>query len=114
MTREIPKDISIVFERNKDCKTFPVTGAWGGITPDTLSLIVHLYSEYQSIPNSIKADVQEGGKVDINSGERISRGDITREVQGTMVMSPEHALSLSNWLGEKAREALKNRGDQDA
>ncbi|MEX0608512.1 MAG: hypothetical protein WD016_13980 [Balneolaceae bacterium] len=109
MAKELPKDISIVFEKNKDSKTFPVTGAWGGINPDTLSLTVHLYNEYTSLPNSIKAEVNDEGKVDVNAGQRISRGDITREVQGTMVLSPEHALSLANWLTNKAREALEKK-----
>ncbi|MDR8390640.1 hypothetical protein NC796_05795 [Aliifodinibius sp. S!AR15-10] len=105
---DIPKEISIVFEKNKDAITFPVSGAWGGLGP-TGSLVVHLYEEYHSTPNSITADVQEDGSVDVNKGDRISRGDITREIQGTMVLSPQQAISIGNWLINKGKEALNKQ-----
>lgn len=114
MPQELPKDVSIVFERNKDANTFPVTGIWGGSSPDVTNLVAHFYTEYKSTPNSIKADVQEGGRVDVNAGERISRGDITREIQGTMVLRPETAISIGQWLIQKGQEMIDqtNQGNQ--
>ncbi len=113
MSQDLPDDLSVVFEKNDDANTFPVTGAWGGPTPDGDSLVVHLYTEYQSTPNSIKANVEDDGSVNISEGQRITRGDVTREIQGTMVLSPKQAISLGQWLVKHGQNALNNnQGNQ--
>ncbi|MDZ7692866.1 MAG: hypothetical protein U5K69_17360 [Balneolaceae bacterium] len=109
MPDELPRDISVVFEKNDHARTFPVTGAWGGPSPDGQSIVVHLYTEYNSTPNSIKADVQEDGSVNVNTGERIARGDLLREIQGTMVLTPQQAIGLGKWLIDKGQQVLGNQ-----
>lgn len=100
--------ISIVYERNKDAKTIPATGAFGGPTPDNSGVIVHLYMEYGSLPNSTDIPVQDG-KVRMGQGleKNITRGDITREVQATVFLSAESAIAIGNWLIQKG-ELTKN------
>jgi len=101
------KKISIVFEKDKEIKPSPVSGAWGGSSPDGLNLVVEFFLEYQTTPNYIDVNINETGKMDNKSEERISRGDITRKITSVSVMAPETAIVVGKWLTEKGNELLK-------
>lgn len=108
-----PDRISISFENSPHHFTAPVNGAWGGLTPDG-EVVAALYQERGTIPDIIEVEVEEG-LADLSQGDRISRGDILREVQATFVMSPEAAQRIGEWLLEKsqqAREQESSDGDR--
>ena len=109
-----PDRISISFEKSPQHFSAPVNGAWGGLTPDGQEVVAALYQERGTIPDIIEVEVEEG-LADLSQGERISRGDILREVQATFVMSPEAAQRIGEWLLEKsqqAREQESSDGDR--
>ena len=106
---EEKKEISIVTERSPNAQTIAATGVWGGASPDLNAVIAHFYVEYQSTPNIITITPDEHGAIDINSGTRTARGDVTRVIQGSIVLSPELAESLSRWLIEKVDFIKENR-----
>lgn len=103
------ESLSIVYEEPPNKPTYAVTGAYGGTSPDGTAVVVHLYTEFGTIPSIEEHDVQADGSVDTRKGHRIKRADITRQVQATIVMSPESAMSLSIFLKEKAEIGLKAR-----
>lgn len=109
MSEEKQKSFSFIFEKQDKAVTIPVTGAWGGIRSDGSNIIAHLFVEYASLPNIINAEIKEDNTIDPNKGERISRGDVTREVQTTVVLTPEAAVSIGEWLVKKGKEAKKVR-----
>lgn len=109
MTEKKSKSISIVSEKHKNAITVPVSGAWGGLSPDQTSIVVHFYVEYKTMPNIIDVEVDEHGHADPNKGKPVSRGDFTRETQATFMMTPESAISIGKWLVDKGSQALKNR-----
>ena len=43
------------------------------------------------------------------TSQQVSRGELTREVQASLVLTPEHALQLGQWLQENARQAMQQR-----
>jgi hypothetical protein len=97
------RNLSFVFERNKNAITVPVSGAFGGPGTDHPGVVVHFYIEYQSLPNIIDVEIPKDAPVfDSNLGKRISRGDITREVQATFYMTTQAARSIGHFLIEKA------------
>lgn len=111
-TPEQPRrELSIVTERSKDSVTVPVTGAWGGPSPGDPAgtIVAHFYLEYNTTPSIINVEVDDQGRIDPNAGRRTSRGDITREVQATFMMSPEIAVSIGQWLVNKGGEMLARR-----
>ena len=114
---EQKKEISFVYEKNKDSKTVPVNGAYGGPTPDNSGVVVHFYLEYASIPHSTDIPVEPGeSKIDASKGRNISRGDYTREVQTSIFLSAESAITIGKWLINKAeivnaRKRGENPGD---
>lgn len=105
------KRISVVTEKNKSISTFPVTGAWGGLTPDGGNVVAHFYVEYSSIPNSIEVDYEEGQPFNPNLGNQIKRGDITREIQTNLVMTPEQAVRIGEWLKNHGLRAIEKKGN---
>lgn len=103
------KRVSVVFEKHKDAKTVPASGAWGGPSPDGNSIVTHFYVEYQTTPNSIETKIEEGKPFDPNLGDQIRRGDLTREIQTSVVMSPEQAVNIGRWLAQKGQAVLDRK-----
>ena len=105
-----PKKISIVYEKVPGKPTITATGAIGGPSPDRQSIVAQLYVEHGSVPSVVSHEVQEDGSFDLQHGDAISRGDVTREIQATLVLSPEAAILLGDWLMKKGIAAIKGRG----
>jgi hypothetical protein len=100
--------ISVVYEKNKDAKTVPANGAFGGPAPDNSGVIVHLYLEYGSVPHSTDFPIVDGQvKMGPPYEESITRGNFTREVQTSVFMSAESAIAIGKWLIQKG-ELVKN------
>lgn len=76
----------------------PISGVWGGPTPDGASILAHFHIDYKSLPNIINMAPDEKGYYDPNSGEQISRADYTREIQTSLFMTPEVAITVGKWL----------------
>lgn len=102
------KTVDVVFEKSKNAITFCATDAFGGPIPDGTMLMVHFYSEGPPVPSYTRLEVNEQGEVNLSKGENISRGDIVREVQATMLITPKAAENLANWLLNHV-ERLKQR-----
>lgn len=105
-----PKQISIVYERVPGKPTVTATGAFGGPSPDHQSIVAQLFVEHGTVPSVVSHMYEEGKPIDLRHGDPISRGDITREVQATLVLSPEAAVIIGTWLAKHGVEAIKGRG----
>jgi len=100
---EEKRSVSVIYEKAKNSDTVPITGAYGGPAPTGTGLVVHFFVEYPSIPNSTELEVEDGKIINAKGGKNISRGDITREIQFTSFMSAKTAITLGEFLIEKAR-----------
>lgn len=109
MAKESHKNVSIVSEKSKNAVTIPVTGAWGGPSADHSSIVAHFFVEYKSLPNIIDVEVDEQGRADPNKGKPTSRGDFTRETQATVMMTPEAAVSIGQWLIDHGSQIMAMR-----
>ena len=114
MEKQEKKKFSIITERNKNAVTIPITGAWGGPSPDGSALIAHFYIEYKTPPYNITFELDDQGRGDPDAGHVVSRGDGTREVQVTAMMTPEHAISIGQWLVDKGSVMLQLRKDRES
>jgi hypothetical protein len=103
------KEITVMYDRGKDVKSVPVNGAYGGVSPNLSTVVAHLYNEYNAIPHSEDMPINEDGLVDSQAGKRITRGDIVREIQTTLVMTPEMSIVIGKWLMQKGQEAIELR-----
>lgn len=112
MPDDQPEELTFVYEDAADVRTLTATGAHGGPTPDGASVVANLYVERASIPHHVTHQIDERGEVDLSeTNNEVSRGELTREVQASLVMTPEHALQLGEWLQQNARQAMKQRED---
>jgi hypothetical protein len=108
---EEKKSISIVYERNKEAKTIPVNGAFGGPTPDKSGVVMHLFLEHGSLPVVTDLPIVDGiVKAGPGIEESVTRGNFTREVQATVFMSAESAIRIGKWLIEKGKLIQELRG----
>ncbi len=108
---EEPKQgsFTIVYEEQEPRPTLPVSGAYGGTLYDGSLVVANVYTEFGTIPALEEHEVQEGGLVDLTKGHLIKRGDLTRKVLATLVLSPEAAEAFGKWFTEKAQEAFAIR-----
>ncbi len=94
-------EIKIAFKKAPDYRLIPVTGAWGGINPQG-EIIFDLYVEKLEIPESVKIRVEPGRP----PTEIAREGQVhVRECQIGVVVRPDIARSIGEWLIQKANEA---------
>ena len=55
------ESLSIVYEEAPNKPTYAVTGAYGGTSPDGASVVVHLFTEFGTIPSIEEHNVQADG-----------------------------------------------------
>lgn len=105
------KFLSITYEEPESLPSIPVSGAYGGPSPDGSTIFVHVYTEYIPIPMVTEHPLDAEGVADFSIGTQRTtrRGDLTRKVQATLVFTPEVAARVGKWLAEKGNKALAMR-----
>lgn len=99
------KELKISFVKTPHYQLVPVTGAWGG--PNVSGeIIIDFYLDRTTVPEEVVMLVDEGGTVAEKSR---SPQQTIRELQVGMVMRPDIALVIGNFLIEKANAVL-NKG----
>lgn len=109
-----PNEVAFDYIKGHDFKVVWADGAIGGITPNGL---IHLavYSERPAIP---RRQVHEIERVDDDRGKlgkevvekRLSRGSVVREMSCDLMMAPQTAENLANWLLQQVEEIKKAAG----
>lgn len=114
VSEEQPSEISIVYDKAPGKPTISATGAIGGPSPDQKSVVVHLYVESIAVPAVVTHDVAEDGTVNMAQvSSQVSRGNMVREIQATLVLSPEAAVVIGVWLANHGKNAIEKRGNSD-
>ena len=98
------KTIKINYEKADGYKLIPVTGAWGGVAPNG-EIIIDFFVERQETPKSIVVEVDEKGKPEEKSREGGER--YVREKQFGIVLRPDIALSIGNFIVKKAKSVTE-------
>jgi len=93
--------VKIKFIKSNDYKMIPATGAWGGLSPNN-EVVFDLFVEKHGYPKSIEIEIENGKKVE----EKQDVDNIfIREAQIGVVLRPDIANSLGEWLIGKAKDA---------
>ncbi len=100
----LPDKVVVQIERSKHYRVIHVDGCFGGAS-HTGNLVICPYSERTAYPTEIVHKALESPDKDgFRVGEEIERkmhGQIHREFEVELVLSPSSAKSLHKWLGEK-------------
>jgi len=99
-------EIKIFFRRNPDFKMMPVSGVWGGLTPQG-NVYCDFFFEKAEIPENVVMEVGEGAVPAKEVGRNPQTQMFIREVVVGLSMQPEIARSIGQWLIDKADEFKK-------
>jgi len=87
-----------------------VSGVIGGMTPHGL-LLANLFFEKHQLPAEQMGTVHEDGRLELHP-VTTPVPIIERELQVALVLTPESALSVAQWLKDNAEAAIAARAQQ--
>jgi hypothetical protein len=97
------EQIEFDFIKSNYFRVIKADGAFGGLTPSG-SIHMALYSERQAIPTKVIHKL-EGGKLGPEIRERREgRQGIVREVEVDVILDPQQAVLLRDWLTDKINQ----------
>jgi len=99
--------VKIKFEKSPDHKTHPVSGVWGGATPQG-DILCHFFVEHLAIQDTMELefDLVSGKTIDKNpTDEKI----YVREILTSLLVRPDIARSIGTWLTSKADAVKRSR-----
>jgi hypothetical protein len=99
-------DIRIMFRTGKDYRVVPVSGVYGGITPQGM---VHadLFVEKKDLPESMVMRVEEASGSSYEVSREPEQSGVVREMLVGMVMRPEVAKAIGQWLIHQVEQMEK-------
>jgi hypothetical protein len=98
--------IRFFYEKGKYFRVAHVDGVIGGLTP-TRDVFVSIYSQRVALPQTIDQTITPDGKLGAVVGKSGKEG-IFREMEIGLVMSPEVANQIAEFLRDHARAAQKS------
>jgi hypothetical protein len=91
----------IVYKRSNDYRIIPVSGAWGGATPQS-DLCVELYVEHVTYPE--KEIIKKNELTNQHKAEPQGEQKLVRELQVGLLLRADIAYNIGNWLINKAEQ----------
>ena len=101
------QSIAIYYEERPMKPTIIAHGGFGGPAANGTSIAVHLYAESPPIPSIEEFEVDAQGKG--TSSNIIRRGEARREVQATLILTPEGAVQIGQWLVTNGESCIRMR-----
>jgi len=93
----------IEYTKTKTYTTTPVTGVIGGVSPTGL-VQCELYAEKANVTNDYEIEISASG-VPVNQEMQVKV--FTRELQTSILITPEVAKNIGQWLIKTSEEAEK-------
>jgi hypothetical protein len=106
---EAHKTVPVEFQRLPVAPIVYAHGAWGGVGPRG-DVIANFYVDDQFLPNLVITPT-EGGTLREVRTEDSKTLRITRSIVATVLLNPQVALSVGEWLVQKAKEAKAHSAD---
>jgi len=104
MSEEHPGTARFIFSKADGYKLVPATGAWGGISPQR-EIIVDFYIDQRQIPEYLDAEIVDGHQV--SERRHPDPQPIDRQIQFGIILRPDIARSIGEFLITKANEVLE-------
>ncbi len=106
MNDENSKKVLIIYSRAQDFKIVPATGVWGGLSPQG-EVICNFFLEQPMQPDKMEVTIDNRGKA--IKEEVINKNTeplFSRELQVGVVMRPDIAARVGEWLIEQSKRSL--------
>lgn len=105
------RKVTVSFRKSADYRIYSATDLFGGPTADGAAVFFNLSIDHFPTPSyqSFVADAQ--GRVTQNDlKETITAGDIEKELLCGIMLMPEVAIKIGNWLVARGEESIQRRG----
>ena len=96
--------VKFVYIKPEKYEVHYINGAYGGFTPRG-ELLCNFFFEYQRLPSEEVASVKDNRLSTIKTD--ISKNEVLRELKVGVVMKPEEAKNLADWIYTKLNEFEK-------
>jgi hypothetical protein len=93
----------IEYTKTKTYTTTPVTGVIGGVSPTGL-VQCELYAEKANVTNDHEIEISASG---VPLSQKMQVKAFTRELQTSILITPEVARNIGQWLIKTSEEAEK-------
>jgi hypothetical protein len=103
-------NVKIIFKRNADYKSVPVSGIWGSVTPQGM-INGDIFVESIEPPEFIVLDIDQITGEPKTTKKHPEKQDVLREAIVGLVFKPDIARSIGEWLIAKADEVEKRKTD---
>lgn len=90
-------ELAIDFVKTSLYRNISIDGIFGGITPK-LQIHMAVFSEHQPLPTRIVHELKDGRLGREKLDKRIVFGEMVRELEASITMSPEVAQLVVRWL----------------
>ena len=100
--QELRKKVKFVFKKSEGYQIHYVNGAFGGITPRG-DVLYHLFFEHRDLPTEEEMTIEEDKKLKPQEKD-LADIEIIRDLKVGIIMTPEQAENLANWLLSRVDE----------
>ena len=105
LEQELRKKVKFVFKKSEGYQVHYVNGAFGGITPRG-DILYHLFFEHRDLPAEEEMTFEEG-ELKKPQEKDLADIEIIRDLKVGIIMTPEQAENLANWLFSRVSEINK-------
>lgn len=99
--------VRFLYGTSREFRQVSVSGVIGGMTPHGL-LLANLFFEKHQLPPEQTGIVHPDGRLELQA-VAMPVPTIEREIQVALVMTPEAALSVAQWIKDTAEAAIAAR-----
>lgn len=100
-----PRKVTVSFRKSADYRIFSATDVWGGPTADRSAVFFHLAIDHFPTPSYQSFEADEQGRVNPRDvKETITSGDLEKELLCGIMLTPNVAVKIGNWLMLRGRE----------
>lgn len=107
------KQLSIKYQKTSDYKIVPATGAYGGPTPQG-QVLCNFYVEYHIPPDSVKIEINPSDGTSNEIERRAGKDSYMRELNVGVLMRPDIAKFIGEWLIEQANAVIGTTPNLDS
>ena len=104
MEKKPGQSINIKFTKTPDYKIIAATGAFGGPTPQG-EILCNFFIEYKEPPEFLEIEIGERGGI-VKETEKIANDYYNRELQIGVLLRPDIAKSVGDWLISHADKVM--------
>lgn len=110
---QVARTVLVHYRKSNFCRVIYASGVWGGSTPEG-KIRMAIFSEKVAVPRSAAFGLDQGGRVlTIQETPTPQEQEIEREIEVEIMLDPQVALSVRNWLDRNLQGKVAKTQDSE-